>query len=237
MYGEVVWALINQRAICLNCRCFGVQTETLRCLYLPKHLFFCMTPQRSARLEEVLARRQNDLTVVMENVFDPHNVAAIMRTCDAVGISEVYARTDVIPLHKNWGYRSSRSANKWVALHTYADRDTCINDIRSKYELMLASYIGEGVPSLHETDLTKRTALVFGNEKYGVSEPFRQACDGLFTIPQVGMIHSLNVSVACAVTLYEAFRQKTAKGHYIQSRLSAAELNAIRLEWADNQGK
>jgi tRNA (guanosine-2'-O-)-methyltransferase len=206
-------------------------------MFIFTKVFFYMTPQRSERLEEVLAKRQNDLTVVMENVFDPHNVAAIMRTCDAVGINEVFAITDVITLHKNWGYRSSRSANKWVALHTYSDRDTCIHDIRSKYDLMLASYIGEGVPSLHETDMTKKIALVFGNEKYGVSEPFRHACDGLFTIPQVGMIHSLNVSVACAVTLYEAFRQKTAKDHYIQSRLSAAEQDAIRLEWSDNQGK
>lgn len=195
-----------------------------------------MTPQRSARIEEVLAKRQNDLTVVMENVFDPHNVAAIMRTCDAVGISEVYAITDTIPLHRNWGYRSSRSANKWVNLHTYSDLETCIGEIREKYDLMLASYIGEGVPSLYETDFTKRIALVFGNEKYGVSEPFRLACDGLFTIPQSGMIHSLNVSVACAVTLYEAYRQKTAKGHYAQSRLSPAELDAIRRDWADNQG-
>lgn len=195
-----------------------------------------MTPERSVRIEEVLAKRQNNLTVVMENVFDPHNVAAIMRTCDAIGICEVYAITDTIPLHRNWGYRSSRSANKWVDLHTYSDKKTCIRDIRKKYDLMLASYIGEGVPSLHETDFTGKTALIFGNEKYGVSEPFRLACDGFFTIPQVGMIHSLNVSVACAVTLYEAFRQKTAQGHYIGSRLSAIELDAIRHQWSVNQG-
>jgi tRNA (guanosine-2'-O-)-methyltransferase len=195
-----------------------------------------MTPQRSVRIEEVLAKRQNDLTVVMENVFDPHNVAAIMRTCDAVGICEVYAITDTIPLHRNWGYRSSRSANKWVKLHTYSDKENCIQDLRKKYDLLLASYIGEGISSLHETDFTKKTALIFGNEKYGVSELFRQACDGFFTIPQVGMIHSLNVSVACAVTLYEAFRQKTVKGHYFKSRLSPLELDTIRLEWADNQG-
>ena len=195
-----------------------------------------MTPQRAIRLEEVLAKRQNDLTVVMENVFDPHNVAAIMRTCDAVGICEVYAVTDTIPLHKNWGYRSSRSANKWVVLHSYSDKETCIRDIRKKYDLMLASYIGDGVASLHDTDFTRKTALIFGNEKYGVSETFRLACDGFFTIPQVGMIHSLNVSVACAVTLYEAFRQKKANGHYAETRLSVAELNAIRLDWADNQG-
>ena len=195
-----------------------------------------MTPERYKRIEEVLVKRQNDLTVVMENVFDPHNVAAIMRTCDAVGIREVYAITDTIPLHKNWGYRSSRSANKWVTLHTFSDRDSCIRAIRKKYDLLLASYIGEGVPTLHETDLTKKTALIFGNEKYGVSEPFRLACDGLFTIPQVGMIHSLNVSVACAVTLYEAMRQKMQQGHYAVSRLSPEESDAIRREWSGNQG-
>ena len=195
-----------------------------------------MTPERHHKLTSVLNKRQGDIAIVMENVFDPHNVAAIMRTCDAIGICEVYAITDTIPLHRNWGYRSSRSANKWVELHTYSDKETCIRDIRKKYDLMLASYIGEGVPSLHETDFTRKSALIFGNEKYGVSEPFRLACDGFFTIPQVGMIHSLNVSVACAVTLYEAFRQKTAKGHYSQSRMTAGELDAIRLIWSDNHG-
>jgi tRNA (guanosine-2'-O-)-methyltransferase len=195
-----------------------------------------MTPEREEKIGSVLGRRQGDLAVVLENVFDPHNVAAVMRTCDAIGIQEVYAISDRIPLRKNWGYRSSRSANKWVDLHVHTDREACIREVRDRYGSLWATCIGEGIPSIFETDLTQPMALVFGNEKFGVSEEMRAASDGLFMIPQMGMIHSLNVSVACAVTLYEAMRQKMLAGHYDGPRLSGAEQDSIRARWSENQG-
>ena len=173
-----------------------------------------MTPERASKITAVLGKRQRDLTVVLENVFDPHNLAAVMRTCDAVGVQEVYAITDRIPKRKNWGYRSSRSANKWVDLHAFTDRESCLSAVRARYGLLLGTQLGSGVPALYEIDLTRSIALVFGNEKDGLSAAMLSACDGFFRIPQVGMIHSLNISVACAVTLYEAMRQKTLKGHY-----------------------
>lgn len=194
-----------------------------------------MTPERSDKIEAVIRKRQNDLAVVLENVFDPHNVAAVMRTCDAIGIQEVFVISDRIPHRKNWGYRSSRSANKWVELHVFTEREPCIEAVRVRYGNLWATCIAPGVPSVFEMDFTQRMALVFGNEKFGVSGDMLSACDGMFMIPQMGMIHSLNVSVACAVTLYEAMRQKLLAGHYSSSRLSAAEQEAIRLRWAENK--
>ncbi len=76
-----------------------------------------MTPQRQQRIERVLSKRQNDLTIVLENVFDPHNISAVLRTCDAVGIQEVYVLNTTIPLHAKWGARSSSSAKKWITIH------------------------------------------------------------------------------------------------------------------------
>lgn len=194
-----------------------------------------MTPERKQRIEEVIRFRQPNLTVVLENVFDPHNLAAVMRTCDAVGIREVFAISDRIPLRKNWGYRSSRSANKWVELHSFTDRDACLQTVRKRYDTILASSLHGDARDLYSLALTGSLALVFGNEKYGVSEGMQQACDGYFRIPQVGMIHSLNISVACAVTLYEAYRQRKSAGLYERPGLDEHERARILAQWGNEQ--
>ena len=76
-----------------------------------------MTNERKEKIENVLSKRQNDLTVVLENVFDPHNISAVMRSCDAVGIQEIYVLNTKIPRHKKWGARSSSSAAKWLTIN------------------------------------------------------------------------------------------------------------------------
>lgn len=176
-------------------------------------------------------RRQPDLTVVLENVFDPHNIAAVLRTCDAVGIMEVYAITDRIPNRKAWGFRSSRSASKWVVLHHFEDRQQCLEVVRRKYMRLLGAGIGEGSTSLYDLCFTNSTAMAFGNEKYGLSPEMMKECDGFFEIPQMGMIHSLNISVACAVTLYEAMRQRLAVGMYAHPSLSEGARADLLKSW------
>lgn len=190
-----------------------------------------MTPQRYNRLTSVLEKRQPDLTVVLENVFDPHNVSAVMRTCDAVGIQDVYILNDRIPPHKKWGYRSSSTAAEWLSIHQFTDADECFNEVRKKHERIFTSYLGEMSKDLYSMDLTGSIALVFGNETFGVSENIRKFSDGDFIIPQTGIIKSLNISVACAVTLYEAFRQKSLKGHYEKSRLPESEMLELKKKW------
>jgi tRNA (guanosine-2'-O-)-methyltransferase len=190
-----------------------------------------MTPQRHNRLTTVLSHRQPDLTVVLENVFDPHNVSAVMRTCDAVGIQDVYILNSRIPPHKKWGYRSSSTAAQWLTIHQFTDAEKCFDEIRKHYLKIYVTHLGEGAVNVFELDLTESVALVFGNETFGVSEDIRRYSDGNFIIPQVGIIKSLNISVACAVTLYEAFRQKQAKGHYLQPRIPDTELQILQKNW------
>ena len=191
-----------------------------------------MTPERALKLGEVLARRQPDFTVVLENVFDPHNIAAVMRTCDAVGVQEVYAITDRIPHRSNWGYRSSRSANKWVDLHSFHEREACMQTVRARYGKVLGACLGSSVPSLFDTDLKVSAALVFGNEKYGLSDWMRAHCDAYFEIPQCGMIPSLNVSVACGVSLYEMYRQRSRAGMYGGGRMPGDRSDGIMRRWS-----
>ncbi|MEO7961666.1 MAG: RNA methyltransferase [Ginsengibacter sp.] len=190
-----------------------------------------MTPERYKRLSEVLNHRQPDITVVLENVFDPHNVSAVMRTCDAVGIQDVYILNDRVPPAKKWGYRSSSTASEWLTIHQYTDAELCFTHIKSRYHKIFTTHLGDDSREVFELELTGSVALVFGNETLGVSEHLLKYSDGNFIIPQVGIIKSLNISVACAVTLYEAFRQKKVAGHYLDSRLPDLKLRQIRDKW------
>jgi tRNA (guanosine-2'-O-)-methyltransferase len=190
-----------------------------------------MTSQRYQRLSSVLHHRQPDLTVILENVFDPHNISAVMRTCDAVGIQDVYVLSNRIPPHKKWGEKSSSTASKWLTIHQFTDVKNCFQEIRKKYAKIYTSHLGENSKNLYQMDLTESVALIFGNETFGVSDDIRAYADGDFIIPQVGIIKSLNISVACAVTLYEAFRQKNGKGHYEESRLPKTEMQNLQKQW------
>lgn len=173
-----------------------------------------MTPERKNRITTVLNYRQPDLTVIMENVNDPHNISAVMRTCDAVGIQELYVLNTTINTHKRFGKKSSASAAGWLSIYQFTNTDECIEAVREKYNKIYATHLGEQAHSLYELNLTEPVALVFGNEHAGVSVECLKHCDGNFIIPQVGMVRSLNISVACAISLYEAFRQRMMKGLY-----------------------
>lgn len=190
-----------------------------------------MTNERRIKIEKVLSKRQNDLTVVLENVFDPHNISAVMRSCDAVGIQEIFVLNTKIPRHEKWGVRSSSSAAKWLTVHQYSDANECFSTLRQRYDRILTTHLSSDAVSLYETDLTQRIALVFGNEHAGVSDEILAMSDGNFIIPQVGMIQSLNISVACAVSVYEAFRQKIVKGHYNSQKLLGAEYETLSKQW------
>lgn len=191
-----------------------------------------MTPERFDKLTRVLAKRQSDLTVVLENVFDPHNISAVMRTCDAVGVQEIFILNTKIPRHKKFGARSSSSAAKWLTVHQFDQAEACFSAIRQRYERILTTHLGESSVELYQLDLTRPTALVFGNEHSGVSDEIRGLADGNFLIPQVGIIQSLNISVACAVTLYEAYRQKEQAGHYQRNDLDTPFKQQVWSDWS-----
>jgi len=169
--------------------------------------------------------------VVLENVQDPHNISAVMRTCDAVGIQDIYVVTTKIPRHKKWGYKSSSSALKWLTIHKFDTIEECVKELRKKYSKILTTHLSSDAISLHDINFTESVALVFGNEHAGVSEEFREVADGNFIIPQMGIIQSLNISVACAVSIYEAMRQKMKAGHYEKASLPPAQMDALLQQW------
>jgi len=193
-----------------------------------------MTPERTRKLNDVLSKRQPDIAVVLENVFDPHNISAVMRTCDAVGVQDIYILNTKIPRHKKWGAKSSSSAAKWLTIHQFENASACFSSLRKNYSTILTTHLSSDAISLYEINFTKSIALVFGNEHSGVSDEIRELADGNFIIPQVGIIRSLNISVACAVTLYEAYRQKKLAGQYDSQRLEQAAFDKLFQEWEIN---
>lgn len=196
-----------------------------------------MTPERNERLMSVLNKRQPGLTVVLENVADPHNISAVMRTCDAVGIQDIYILNTQIGQHKKWGAKSSSSAAKWLTIHQFTDADACFAALRKNFDYIYTTHLSTDAVGLYELDLTQKVALVFGNEHSGCSDEIIKMADGNFIIPQVGIIKSLNISVACAVSVYEAFRQKNAAAHYDTVQLENLHLNTLRNKWGFLEGE
>lgn len=154
-----------------------------------------------------------------------------MRTCDAVGIQDIFILTTRIKPHKKYGAKSSSSAAQWLTIHSYTNAGECFVALKKRYTQVLTTHLGTDSVGLYEIDFTKSTALVFGNEHDGVSEEIRELADGNFIIPQMGIIQSLNISVACAVSIYEACRQKTLAGHYHQPSLPQASRDALLKDW------
>ena len=192
-----------------------------------------MTDERIERMKQVLARRQPDLTVVFEDVDDPHNISACLRTCDSVGVREVHIISSVEKKLMKLGKKSSSSATKWVEIHHHDSTTQCLTLLRESGFNIFSTRISAPSHSLFDLPLTGPVAFVFGNEHDGVSEEATALSDQNFTIPQMGMIRSLNISVACAVALYETLRQRLTAGAYAHPKMREQELELLFQKWVN----
>jgi len=175
-----------------------------------------ITNHRLEKFKRVAALRQ-EMTVIFENVHDPHNIGAVLRSCDSVGIQEVYIlyTEDNLTIDKLKEIDSTATGvRKWMNVHVFRDAAACFKAVREKYDLILATHLNKEAKALHDLELTGKIAFLFGNEHAGISEESLKYSDHNFIIPQFGMAQSLNISVACAVTLYEALRQRMNSDMY-----------------------
>ena len=176
-----------------------------------------ITEERLERFKKVIASRQLDLTIILEDVHDPHNIGAVLRTCDSVGIHEIYVIYNDPRLQERGvtvGHKSASGAKQWIDIHYFEDVDVCIDRVREKYDAIYGTHLDQKAKSLYDLDLATSCALAFGNEHAGLSAPLTAHLDANFIIPQHGFVKSLNISVACAVSLYEAQRQRLAHQKY-----------------------
>jgi tRNA (guanosine-2'-O-)-methyltransferase len=188
-----------------------------------------MTAERQARLDAVLARRQPDLTIYAENLHKPRNFSAMVRNCDAVGINAIHVYQDESDLRTHWN--TSQGAEKWMRIKTHHSPQDACKYLKSAGFQLVAAHLGPATVDYHEVDYTQPTAIVLGTELFGVSESTLSFVDEQIRIPMMGVTQSLNVSVACAVVLYEAQRQRERAGMYKVCRLDEKTLAAQRFEW------
>ncbi len=189
-----------------------------------------ITERRLERIRHVLERRQKDLALILANIHDSHNVSAVFRSCDAFGIPAVhlYYTVSAFPI---LGTKTSASAGKWIERVRHTDAVAMVAGFRERGFQLISTGFTERARPLVEYDLTRPTAIIFGNEHRGVDAEIRALVPDEAYIPMQGMVQSLNVSVAAAVTLYEAWRQRQAKGMYDRPSYSDEELELLLDEW------
>ncbi|WP_111978229.1 tRNA (guanosine(18)-2'-O)-methyltransferase TrmH [Algibacillus agarilyticus] len=189
-----------------------------------------MTSPRIQRINQLLDKRQPDLTVCMERVHKAHNLSAVVRTADAVGVHR---------MHAIWANEDSRLGNatasgsqNWVDVVSHYDVDSAIKTLKAENMQILATHLSDDSVDYRDVDYTKPTAIMLGTEKFGISENAIAQADHCIVIPMVGMVQSLNVSVANALVLYEAQRQRQAAGMYDTPKLAKSERDRVMFEGA-----
>ncbi len=186
-----------------------------------------LSTKRRFYLERAIRNRTRSLVVVLHGVHDPHNQAAVMRTCEALGVQEIVVVAEAGERWRPSG-RVTQNAFRWLDLVPQPDFESAAGDLRGRGVRLLAASF-EGRP-LEEVDFTPPTALVFGNESRGLPEAVSSACDGGFSIPMHGLSQSLNISVAAGVALHSAV-QARRRAHGGTGDLSEEEREALRLRF------
>jgi tRNA (guanosine-2'-O-)-methyltransferase len=192
----------------------------------PEHI----SARRYQRFLATLARRQPDFTVVLENVYDPFNLSAVLRTCDAVGVNTVhllYTKENPPRISR----RVAGSAQKWLTVRRHRSVEEAYALLRDQGLHIYATALTEQALEPAAVDWTRPSAIVLGNENRGVSPEARIQADGIVAIPMRGMVQSVNTTVAAAMLLYEAQHQRAQAGLYDTPRLPEAEWRAILDRW------
>ena len=188
-----------------------------------------MTAVRYSKIIQVLNKRQPDLTVVTDSVHKGQNLSAIIRTCDAVGVMELHSVSDNAFFGAHTG--TTVGAHKWVKTSLHKSISDPLLDLKNdKYQLVAAD-LSESSVDYREVDFTKPTALVLGAEIEGISDAAKPYIDHSITIPMMGMVESFNVSVAGAIILSEARRQREQAGFYDRCRLDPKTFKKLLFEW------
>lgn len=183
-----------------------------------------VTDRRRARILDVVLRRLSSITVVMENVADPHNASAVMRTAEGLGLAAIHVVEQPNKFEKNRAI--AKSADRWVQVVKHQGLARCVGDLSAQGYQLFAADVGDGCVAVHDIDVTRPVALVFGSEHAGLSKRALSLTDGRFTVPMYGFVESFNVSVSAALALYDVTRRR--REHLgVEGDLTAEQLLAL----------
>jgi len=189
-------------------------------------------PRRFDRIKNVLNCRMNNLTVLVEAVNKPHNLSAILRTCDAAGVFEanfICKKNEIKTFNS-----TAQGSQKWVKLNNHETTISAISELKNKGFKLYGTTLNEKSIDYRYFDYSEDTCFVLGAEKWGLSDELRSKVDESIFIPMSGMVQSLNVSVAASILLFEAIRQRKSKGllPFDGEGLSAKEYQKTLFEWS-----
>jgi tRNA (guanosine-2'-O-)-methyltransferase len=184
----------------------------------------CMTSDRYDKIRDVLAKRQTDLTLLLEEVHKPHNVSAVYRSADAVGVHNIHA---VWRQHDGLRNGTAMGSQIWVNTHEHDTLENAIEHLHDQKMQVLVTHLDDKAVDFREIDYTLPTAILLGQEKTGATKKAIALADQSIIVPMVGMVQSLNVSVAAALILYEAQRQRDAAGMYKQSTMPEQDAQEV----------
>lgn len=186
-----------------------------------------ISENRLKRIKQVALSRQQGV-VVLEDLHDPHNAAAVLRTCDAFGVQKVCFIFDKQERYnpKKVGKATSSSANKWLDFEVFTTTEECFKKLKKQGYAIVGTVLDEKAKSIIKTKFTNpKTALVFGNEHSGLSKYAIDNSDQHIYIPMQGFVQSLNLSVTAAILMYEVFRQRVKNSNnYLLSKKEQGEL-------------
>ncbi|CAM4160444.1 MULTISPECIES: tRNA (guanosine(18)-2'-O)-methyltransferase TrmH [Shewanella] len=187
-----------------------------------------MSPERFKRINQMLDNRQTDLTLCLDKVHKTNNIAAVIRTADAVGIHQIHAVWPDIEMRVSGNTASG--SQQWVKTIKHYHMDEAAAQFKAAGMQILATNFSENAVDFRDIDYTKPTVVIMGNERDGVSEEGLAIADKQIIIPMIGMVQSLNVSVASALVMYEAQRQRAEAGMYGQRTLDDAYCQTMLFE-------
>ncbi len=188
-----------------------------------------VTEARFQRIVHFLTTRQETLRLFLDNVKNIHNISAVIRTCDATGIFYLHYYLSEPSMSINRGI--SLGSERWIRRLRVRERVAFLDRMREEGYQCLATSTEGPAADYRDVDYTCPTLLIFGNEREGISEEVARLATQFIRIPMVGMVKSLNISVACAIILYEAFRQRDQKGMYRTPSLPADLFSSYLKKW------
>ncbi len=192
------------------------------------------TEQRIKRINTVLNNRQADLVVVLENIRNTHNANAIIRTMDLTGVQYLYiinTLNEPFPINTS----ISTGAEKWIEIKQFFSVESCVKELKEKGFKIYGTHLKSEAKTIDRINFAEKIAIVFGNEKNGVSEEMLKYCDENIYIPMKGMVKSFNISVSVGIILYEAMKQRMEKNYFEKGKLSEKEKTSFYNRWIINK--
>ncbi len=192
------------------------------------------TEERIKRINDVISKRQRDLVVVLENIRNTHNANAIIRTMDLMGIQNLYiinTLNEPFPINT----AISTGAEKWITIKQFFSVSECIKELKKNNLKIYTTHLHAEATPIKEVNFSQPVAIVFGNEKEGVSDRMLKESDGNIFIPMRGMVKSFNISVSVGIILYEAISQRKNSGYIRKGKLLESEKKELFNNWIFNR--